>query len=168
MRTECKSIQFRYFQADKTPGDDDFTTQFYKCFFEFFGEDLATSFNATYDANELAISQRRGIITIIPKEDGSLLELSNWRPITLLNVDCKIATKAIAKIIEPLLPNLEHTDQRGFIKSRYIGQNIRLIIDIIEHTKSQNLPGGISVSLDFQKAFDSLEWSIMMQDFRYL
>ena len=29
MRTECKSIQFRYFQADKTPGDDDFNPQFY-------------------------------------------------------------------------------------------------------------------------------------------
>jgi len=50
------------------------------------------------------------------KEDGSLLELSNWRPVTLLNVDCKIATKAIAKRIEPLFPNLVHTDQTSFIK----------------------------------------------------
>ena len=50
--------------------------------------------------------QRRGAITLIPKEDGSLLELSNWRPITLLNVDCKVATKIIAKRIESLLPNL--------------------------------------------------------------
>ena len=31
----------------------------------------------------------------------------------------------------------------------------------MEHTKSQNIPG-ILVSLDFQKAFDSLEWSFMM------
>ena len=48
-----------------------------------------------------------------------------------------------------------------FIKGRYIGQNIRLIIDIMEHMKSQNIPG-ILVLLDFQKAFDSLEWSFMM------
>ena len=54
-------------------------------------------------ANELTISQRGGVITLIPKEDGSLLELSNWRSVTLLNVDCKIATKAIARRIEPLL-----------------------------------------------------------------
>ena len=54
-----------------------------------------------------------------------------------------------------------HSDQTGFIKGRYIGQNIRLIIDIMEHTKSHNTPG-ILVSLDFQKAFDSLEWSFMM------
>ena len=55
------------------------------------------NFNEAYEAKELSISQRRGIITLIPKEDGSPLDLSNWRPITLLNVDCKIATKAIAK-----------------------------------------------------------------------
>ena len=48
----------------------------------------------------------------------------------LVNVDCKIATKAIARRIEPLLPNLVHTNQTGFIKGRYIGENITLIIDI--------------------------------------
>ena len=61
---------------------------------------------------ELSISQRRGIITLTPKEDGSLLDLSNWRPITLLNVDFKIAAKAIAK--------LTHPDQTGLVKGRYI------------------------------------------------
>ena len=73
-----------------------------------------------------------------------------------------IATKAIAKRMEPLLPNLVHTDQTGFIKGRYIGENIMLIIDIMEHTKSESIPG-ILVSLDFRKAFDSLEWSFMMK-----
>ena len=48
----------------------------------------------------------------------------------LVNVDCKIATKAIARRIKPLLPNLVHTNQTGFIKGRYIGENITLIIDI--------------------------------------
>ena len=100
----------------------------YVSFFDLLGHHLVASFNAAYDANELTISQRRGVITLIPKEDGPLLELSNWRPATLVNVDCKIATKAIAKRIEPLLPNLVHTDQTGFIKGRYIGENIRLII----------------------------------------
>ena len=86
----------------------------------------------------------------------------NWRPVALLNVDCKIATKAIANRMEPLLPNLVHTDQTGFIKGQYIGENIRLITGIMEHTKSESIPG-ILVSLDFQKAFDSLEWSFMMK-----
>ena len=104
------------------------------------------------------MTQRRGVITLIPKEDGSLLDLSNWRPITLLNVDCKIATKAIAKRLEASLPKLINHDQTGFIKGRYIGENIRFIID----AKAHNIPG-ILVSLDFRKALDSLEWPFIMR-----
>ena len=46
------------------------------------GEDLIASFDAAYDANELSISQRQGVVTLIPAEGRSLLELSYWRPIT--------------------------------------------------------------------------------------
>ena len=106
------------FEGDKTPGEDGFTVEFYKTFFDLIGQDLVASFNAAYEVNELSISQRRGIVTLSPKEDGSLLALQNWRPITLLNVDCKIATKAIAKRIEPYLPTLIHNDQTGFYQRK--------------------------------------------------
>ena len=43
------------------------------------------------------------------------------------------------------------------MKGRFIGENIRLISDIMEYTKLQKMPG-ILVSLDFRKAFDSIEW----------
>ena len=112
---ECKKA-LDTFEGDKTPGENGFTVEFYKIFFDLIWQDLVASFNAAYEVNELSISQRRGIVTLIPKEDGSLLELQNWRPITLLNVDCKIPTKAIAKRIEPYLPTLIHSDQTGFIK----------------------------------------------------
>ena len=137
-----------------TPGEDGFTVEFYKFFFELLGHNLVESFNGAHEANELSISQRRGIIAFIPKEDCSLLDLSNWQRITLLNVDCKIATKAIAKRIEALLPKLINSDQTSFIKG--------LIIDIMEYTKTHNIPG-ILVSLDFRKAFDSLEWPFIMR-----
>jgi len=84
--------------------------------------------------------------------------LKNWRPITLLNVDYKIASKVIAKRIEPILPSLIHLDQTGFMKGRYIGENIRLIANVMEQRKKFN-GSGVLLSLDFQKAFDTLEWS---------
>ena len=80
------------------------------------------------------ISQRRGVISLVPKEDSNLLLLFNWRPITLLNVDNKIAPKAIVKRIDNVLPKLIHTDQTGFIKGQN-GQNVRLLIDILDETK---------------------------------
>ena len=51
---------------------------FINFFFELLGHNHVESFNEAYEANELSISQRRGIITLIPKEDGSPLDLSNW------------------------------------------------------------------------------------------
>ena len=124
------------------------------------------SFNEAHERGELSISQRKGIITLVPKEDGSLLDLSNWRPITLLNIDLKVASKAVAKRIEPTLPNLIHSDQTGFVKGRHIRENIRPISDVMEYTSIQNLPG-ILTSLDFRKAFDSIEWPFMMKTLDY-
>ena len=121
---------------------------------------MVNSFNAAFDIGEMSVSQRRGVITLLPKEDSNLLLLSNWRPITLLNTDYKIASKVIAKRIERVLPSIIHPDQTGFMKGRYIGQNIRLINDIIQQTELQKIPG-ILLFLDFQKAFDTLEWSFI-------
>ena len=106
----------------------------------------------TTDIGEMSVSQRRGVITLLPKEDSNLLLLSNWRPITLLNTDYKIASKVIAKRIERILPSVIHPDQTGFMKGRSIGHNIRLINDIIQQTELQKIPG-ILLFLDFQKAF---------------
>ena len=104
---------------------------------------------------ELSISQRQGIISLIPKTDKDLLSLKNWCPISLLNTDYKIATKCIAKRLEKVLPLPIGSNQTGYIKGRFIGENIRLISDIIaQHENDQ----GMIFFLDFEKAFDSLEW----------
>ena len=66
--------------------------------------------------------------------------------------------EAIAERIEPLLPFLIQPDQADFLKGRYISENIRLISDIMEQTKKLSC-SGLLLSLDFQKAFDTLEWS---------
>ena len=129
---ECQKITL---PNEKSPGEDIFTAEFYKHFFDLVGYDLVEGLNAAYDIGQLSISQRRSVITLLPKGDESLTHLYNWRPTTLLNVDYKIASKAIAKRIEPILNILVHShDQTGFVKGRYIGENIRLISDIMEQT----------------------------------
>jgi len=105
-------------------------------------------------------SQRRAITSLIPKEDNDLSELTSWCPIPLLNFDYKILAKTIAKRIEPFLPKLNHSDQIGFIKDRYIGQNIRLLSDLMEYIDAKKI-SGIFLFVDFEKAFDSIEWSFV-------
>ena len=72
--------------------------------------------------------------------------------ISLLNVDYKITTKVIANRIKPLLQSIINQSQTGFMKGRYIGENIRLICEILETTEAQNLPGLVFFS-DFEKAY---------------
>ena len=75
-------------------------------------------------------------------------------------MDYKILAKTIARKIEPILPTIIHSDQTGFIKGRYICQNVRLLNDIMEYMDINKLPG-IFLFIDFKKAFDSLEWSFI-------
>ena len=145
---------------DWSSSDDDeelslaYMLEFYKFFFEMLSQEFLDCVNAAYKDNELSISQRIRVITLIPKEDANLKDLSNWRPITLLNIDYKIASKAIATRIEKVLPLLINPNQTGFVKGCYIGKNIHLLKDIFEQTKVQNIPG-ILLLLDFRKAFDT-------------
>jgi len=74
---------------------------------------------------------------LIPKDENNSMTLSNWRPVTLLNVDYKILANVIAKRIESVLLKLIHPDQTGFIKGRFIGQNIRLLNDLMEYTEAK-------------------------------
>ena len=77
-----------------------------------------------------------------------------------MNTDYKIATRAIALRISKILPGIVHSDQTSYVKKRFIGQNIRLISDIIERCQDSKI-SGIALFLDFKKAFDNIEWSFL-------
>ena len=104
LRTELKKA-LNGFSENKTPGEDGFTKEFYETFFDLVWRDMLNSYNAAFETGSLSVSQRRGTITLIPKSDGNLSELSHWRPISLLSVDYKILTRILAKRVESFLPN---------------------------------------------------------------
>ena len=116
----------------KSPGIDEFTTEIYNFFWLDVNKILVKSFNESYSEQKCSISQRQGIITCIPKEGKSKYSLKNWRPITLLNVDLKICSAAMANRLKPVLVDLISQTQKGFLKGRYIGECNRLIFDLIE------------------------------------
>ena len=120
------------------------------------------SFNYAFAHGKLSPDQRRGIISLIPKKDKNPIFLKNWRPISLLNTDYKLASKCIAFRIKNVLNNIISGEQTGFLKGRYIGENIRLALDMIDYLSVNNLPG-IMFLIDFEKAFDKLEWCFILK-----
>ena len=80
--------------------------------------------------------------------------------ISLINVDAKIALKALTLQIKKVLGSLISSDQTAYVKGRYIGESIRLMDDILEHTDINNIEA-IIFSGDFEKAFDSVDHTFL-------
>ncbi len=77
------------------------------------------------------------------------------RPITLLNVDYKFLAKSLANRFFKVLPHIINEDQTSYTKRHFIGCNIRQIEDVIIYSELNHTPG-ISLTVDFEKAFDSI------------
>ena len=91
---------------------------------------MVASFNEAFDKKETSLSQKQAIITIIEKKGKDRSYLENWRPISLINADAKIASKVIATRIIKVIQEIIHSNQTGFVKGRFIGEAARSIIDI--------------------------------------
>ena len=62
--------------------------------------------------------------------------------------------------MKKVLPTLISEDQTGFMANRYIGNNNRLIYDLINYCNTNRL-AGLLLCIEFEKAFDSLDWTFM-------
>ena len=160
-KAECfKALQT--FINGKSPGNDGLTAEFYQAFWPTLGHLLVDSLNSSFEKGELANSQKQGIIKLIEKKNKDKRYVTNWRPISLLNVDVKIASKAIAFRLEKVLSDLINDEQCAYGKGRNIFDAVRTIGDIMDYTKLYNLPG-LMVTIDFEKAFDSLSWNFLFK-----
>ena len=150
---------------NKSPGPDGFSNEFYKFFWPQIQILLLQLMNYYRDKGELNKQQIGGVITCIPKGGKIRNDLKNWRPITLLNSIYKFFSGILAERIKKLLPKLIHLDQKGFINGRFIGENTRLIYDIINECETKNLKGLI-ILIDFEKAFDSISWDFISKSLK--
>ena len=125
----------------KSPGSDGITVEFYKLFWNDVKEFYINSINYSFQTGSLTDLQKQSIITLLPKQNKDITSLENWRPISLLNVDYKIATKVIANRVKGVISSMVHNSQTGSIKGRYIGENIRLLFEIIDNAEDENKPG---------------------------
>ena len=142
---------------NKAPGLDRFPADFYYRFWGVFGQDLATVLNHCFLSGSRTLSQHRGIITLSFKK-GDCLDPRNWR--TLLNVDYKIASRAIAGGLLKVIHLVVNKDQTCGVPGRYIGENVSLTRDVVHYTMSTGFPAAI-LSLGQEKVFDRVDWGFM-------
>ena len=145
---------------------DGFTVEVFKFFWVDIGQFTLRSLNFGYRTGSLSITQKQGIITCIPKPNKPRINLKNWRPISLLNVTYKLASAVISNRLKTVLDKVIHKNQKGFIAGRFLGENVRLIYDVLFESKKQNIPG-LLLSIDFEKAFDTVSWKFISKVLDY-
>ena len=148
------------FKLKKTPGNDGLPIEFYLKFWPVIKDTLLQTFNYSYENDILSTSQRQAIISLLEKPGKNRMFVKNWRPISLINCDCKIMSKCNAERLKKVLPKIIHENQVGFIKGRNIIDAIRTILDILSDTVKRNI-GGIILTIDYEKAFDSVNWKFL-------
>ena len=155
---ECLLI-IKSMSNNKSPGLDGLPAEFYTHFWDVCKKLVVDSFNEAFLVGELSETHKQIIISLIFKKDDRKL-FKNYRPISLSNVDYKILAFVLAKRLQKVISKLISPEQVAYINSRYIGQNVRLLLDIIDYAEKHNKPG-VLLFLDFEKAFDSLNWNFI-------
>ena len=144
----------------KSPGSDGFPPEFYKMFWKSIGSLVYDSLAYAINNKHLSIEQKRGILKLILKKDKNPCYLKHWRPISLLNTDYKVLAQIFALRLQKVLPHIISEFQNGYMIGRFIGYNIRTIVDVINYANISKKDCLIAF-LDFEKAFDQLDRSFI-------
>ena len=154
------SESLKNMKSGKCPGIDGFPSEFFKVFWLKLKYFVLKSLNEAYENKEMSLTLRQCVINCLPKGDKPRHIINNWRPISLLSVIYKIGSSAIANRLRKVLGKIISTNQSGFVSGRYIGDNTRLIYDLLYITQRKDIPG-LLMLVDFAKAFDSVSWKFM-------
>ncbi len=117
--------------------------------------------NGTHEEADFALGW---MSPIYKKKDRT--EISDYRPITLLNTDYKLLTKVLALLLMEEIKRMLHPDQTGFVPKRSIFNNIRLATSILNYAEITETDGAI-VALNQEKAYDKIRhdylWSTLKE-----
>ena len=121
-------------------------------------ESLLQSFhNGTTDLERI----NRAHIVLIPKRPGTTTP-DAFRPISLQNFPVKLITKVLTSRLQKQIGTLIDLDQTGFMKGRSILENFVYDTELVQCCH-QHRCATLVLKLDFAKAFDSVEWSSLLE-----
>lgn len=151
--TEDEEIinQLNKLDIHSAPGPDGITNRVYKKLGPVIVPIIKAMMNYMLEGNELPKQFKEGIVITIYKGKGDPLDLSNRRPITLLNNDYKILSGILNNRLLLLTPNIIQNSQTRFVPNRFIIDNIITVNELIRDPQEKILS-----FLDIEKAFDSV------------
>ena len=143
-------------KKEKCPSLDGFPIEFYQRFQPELKHLLHSVYMKNIAIGEMHKTARQGLISLLEKPNCDQLLVKNWRPLTLLGSDYKNFSKILANRLEVVTSYLISKVQTGFLKGRFIAENLMELSTVI-CSAQKNKEEGVIVAVDFQKAYNTLE-----------
>jgi hypothetical protein len=161
-----KEVREAIFQMkhNKAPGPDGFLAEFYQVFWSIIKDDLMAMFRDFHVGDLPLFNLNFGVITLIPKEK-EVKRIQQYRPICMLNVSFKIFTKVMANRLEAIACRITKPSQSAFLPGRYILEGVVVLHDTL-HELRRKKQNGLILKLDFEKAYDKVNWKFLQQVLR--
>ena len=93
-------------------------------------------------------------------------DITNWRPISLLNYDNKIYTKILVNKIQPTLEYITGLEQTAAIKGRTIIENLQLNRDVMSYANASKILAAM-IALDQENAFHRVDWNFLLKTLQH-
>lgn len=151
-------------QTVRSACPDNIPIEFYQTCWDIIKKDLVELFDNFYNGNLDVSRMDYGIITLLPKI-ADATKIQQFRPICLLNCLYKILTKTLTLRLELVVAKLVHREQTAFIKGRNIMSGIMVLHEVIHETRRKK-EMGIILKLDFEKAYDKVNWESLFERIR--
>jgi hypothetical protein len=147
---------------DSSPGPDGFGAFFFQHYWEIGKDDVIAAMIQLFTSSWILPGYNSNIIALIPKTPNAI-SIDQYRPIAMTNFKFKIISKILADRLAQIMPSIISKEQMGFIHGRDIKDCICTASEAANLLHNKAFGGNLALKIDITKAFDTMEWSFILQ-----
>ncbi|MCI10933.1 LINE-1 reverse transcriptase like, partial [Trifolium medium] len=145
--------------GNKSPGPDGFNFEFVKSFWPLLKGEVRILFDQFHGNASIPNGLLSYFIALIPKV-ARPSSLGEFRPISLLGCLYKLLAKVLAARLAKVMDSVVASTQSAFIKGRNLVDGVMVVNEVIDLARKTGR-GCLVLKVDFEKAYDSVEWGFL-------